>query len=509
MIPDPSLPANGSAESLYNKLTTDRDPYLRRARDVAMYTIPAEVPPDGYTGSTELYKPYQGMGARCVNNLASRFMLTLLPPTRRFARLMLEDKVANDLTDEEKQQFEKGLSGMEETIFRRMEKIGLRIHAAEALLHLVVAGNSLLFVGKDHCKMYRIWQYVVRRDSVGNIRDLVVKESVAVEELPEEMQKSIREVKGVKDPKVNLYTHVTRENGIYKVVQEACGIEVPGSRGTYGKTCPWLALRWKRDGGDWSRSYCDDYIGDLISGETLSRSIVRFAAIAAKIVFLVRPNAVTDTQQLNQAEEGEYVEGEPDDVAPIKMEKFPDFQIARATLDDVNTRLSYAFLLNSAIRRQGERVTAEEIRYMASELEDALGGVYSVLSLEFQLPLVQVMMHNMTADGTLPSLPRDTVRPTIVTGLDALGRSHELARLDEFIGGALKTFGPEVLTWIRMPDYLQRRAIGLDLTNPDSLVRTEDEVNAARQQAQAAEMAKAAMPNVVNAAAEQMAPQGT
>ncbi|WP_416142518.1 portal protein [Escherichia coli] len=47
---------------------------------------------------------------------------------------------------------------------------------------------------------------------------------------------------------------------------------------------------------------------------------------------------------------------------------------------------------NSAVQRTGERVTAEEIRYVASELEDTLGGVYSILSQELQLPLVRVLL---------------------------------------------------------------------------------------------------------------------
>ena len=52
--------------------------------------------------------------------------------------------------------------------------------------------------------------------------------------------------------------------------------------------------------------------------------------------------------------------------------------------------MSYAFLLNTAIQRDAERVTAQEIRYMAQQLETAMGGIYSLLSQEFQLPLVTI-----------------------------------------------------------------------------------------------------------------------
>ena len=45
--------------------------------------------------------------------------------------------------------------------------------------------------------------------------------------------------------------------------------------------------------------------------------------------------------------------------------------------------------------RSAERVTAEEVRYMAQELETALGGVYSILSQEFQYPFVNLLLGRM------------------------------------------------------------------------------------------------------------------
>ena len=38
------------------------------------------------------------------------------------------------------------------------------------------------------------------------------------------------------------------------------------------------------------------------------------------------------------------------------------------------------------VQRQAERVTATEVSLVANELQDALGGVYGILTTEFQLP---------------------------------------------------------------------------------------------------------------------------
>ncbi|WP_338419937.1 portal protein, partial [Xylella fastidiosa] len=62
------------------------------------------------------------------------------------------------------------------------------------------------------------------------------------------------------------------------------------------------------------------------------------------------------------------------DTAYLQLGKQADLTVAKAVSDQIEARLSYAFMLNSAVQRTGERVTAEEIRYVASELEDTLGG---------------------------------------------------------------------------------------------------------------------------------------
>ena len=52
--------------------------------------------------------------------------------------------------------------------------------------------------------------------------------------------------------------------------------------------------------------------------------------------------------------------GDANDVSTLQLQKFNDFRVAQETIRTLTERLSYAFLNNSAIRRDAERVTAEE-----------------------------------------------------------------------------------------------------------------------------------------------------
>jgi len=134
--------------------------------------------------------------------------------------------------------------------------------------------------------------------------------------------------------------------------------------------------------------------------------------------------------------------------------------------------MSYAFLLHTAIQRDAERVTAQEIRYMAEQLETAMGGIYSLLSQEFQLPLVSILMKRMEQANEIPKLPKGTVQPTIITGIEALGRGNDLQKLREFVAeiGNLAQINPQVVQALNPDDLIKRIAIGLGI-DTDGLIK--------------------------------------
>ena len=482
-----------SAGARYRQLEAKREPFLRRARDAAKLTIPSLMPPASHTGESKLPTPFQGLGARGVNNLSSKLLLALLPPNSPFFRLTIDDYSLEQLTQKEgmRAEVEEALGKIERAVQAEIETSAVRVTAGETLKQLLVAGNALLYLPYEGgAKMYRLDRYVVERDPMGNVLDLIVKESISPKALPEEIRDEIEKGDLNPDQTVDLYTRVTRVDNKWEVYQEVKDKIIPGTQGTYPiDKCPWIPLRFtKIDGEDYGRGYVEEYYGDLRSLESLTQAIVEGSAAAAKVLFLVNPNGVTQQRTLAEAPNGAIRTGDANDVSVVQVEKFADFRIALETINEISSRLSYAFLLNSAVQRGGERVTAEEIRYMAGELEDALGGVYSILSLEFQLPLVKALMHRLEKQKRIPTLPKGTVRPTITTGLEALGRGHDLNKLDLFLQGVMQTFGPEVVAkYVNISDYLTRRATALGI-DTKGLVKSEEELAAEQQQAQEAIM---------------------
>ena len=178
-----------------------------------------------------------------------------------------------------------------------------------------------------------------------------------------------------------------------------------------------------------------------------------------------------------------FFQGDVNDVSTLQLQKSQDFRIALDTITQVRDRLSFAFLLNSSVQRNAERVTAEEVRFMAQELESALGGVYSVLSQEFQLPLVNLLLQRLVKSKKMPKFPKDTVKPQIVTGIEALGRGQDLNKLSQFLQ-YLGPLGPEaIMQNLNLDDYIDRLGASLGI-DTGGLIKTPEQKQMEAQQAQ-------------------------
>ncbi len=498
-------------EARYDELVPVREPFLKRARDAAKLTIPSLLPPAGHTQLSDLYQPWQSVGSRGVNNLASKILLALLPPNTPFFRFVISQMELERLTKkpELKTELEEGLSKYEKEIMVEIETGTTRVSSFEAILHLIVAGNALTHLPpKGGMKVYHLDSFVVVRDGMGNVLEIIAEERLSPKTLPQNMRELVSERCKDHEKTVRLHTCVQREGNRFITYQEVKGIEVPGSRGSYPlDSCPFIPLRWvKIDGEDYGRGHVEGLHGDLRSVEGLSQSIVEGSAAAAKLLILVNPNGVTKLKTVAEAPNGAIRSGKADDVSVVQSEKSVDLRIAKETRSEMKGDLEAAFLLAGSIQRNAERVTAEEIRLMAGELEDALGGVYSLLAQEFQLPLVNRLIAQMVKQKRLKPLPKGIVRPTIVTGLEALSRGHDLQRLDLFMAGVEK-YGPEKIDeYVDLSDLFTRRATALGL-DQKGLIRSKADVQARQQQKQMQSLVQSAAPQGIKAMSD-MATKG-
>ena len=243
---------------------------------------------------------------------------------------------------------------------------------------------------------------------------------------------------------------------------------------------PWLVLRFNTvDGEDYGRGRVEEFIGDLRSLEGLSQALVEGASVASKVVFLVSPSATTKPGTLAKAGNGAIIQGRPEDVGVVQVGKTADFATAANLAATIERRILEAFLVMNV--RNAERVTAEEVRLTQLELEQSLGGLFSLLTVEFLVPYLNRTLLILQRSNQIPRLPKDVVRPKIVAGINSLGRGQDNESLTRFIGTVAQTLGPEaLLKFINPTEAIKRLAAaqGIDVLN---LVRTPEELQQQKQ----------------------------
>ena len=234
------------------------------------------------------------------------------------------------------------------------------------------------------------------------------------------------------------------------------------------------------DGEDYGRGRVEEFLGDIRSLEGLSQALVEGAAAASKVVFLVSPSSTTKPKTIADAGNGAIVQGRPDDVGVIQVGKTADFRTASEQMQHLERRINEAFLVLSV--RQSERTTAEEVRLTQMELEQQLGGLFSLLTVEFLIPYLNRTLHILQRNKELPKIPKDVVRPQIIAGVNALGRGQDQQSLVQFAQTLAQTMGPEIMAKFLNPDeYVKRLAAaqGIDALN---LIKSKETMDQEKQQ---------------------------
>lgn len=497
------------AQSRYSQLSADRQQFLDTAEEAAFLTLPYLLTQEGHSQGEPLHTPWQSVGSKGVNVLASKLMLSLFPINTSFFKLQINDAELAKLPEmppEVRSEIDLSLSKIERTVMQTISETTDRVQLDAAMKHLIVTGNVLLHMGKKSLRLYPLDRYVIQRDGDGNVMTVITKEIVDRSLLPAEFQAKPSDKdsnspgedgpkegvaslggKGKHDDAV-VYTCVKRVDGQHKWHQECDGKMIPGTQSSAPlKNSPWIALRFNHvDGESYGRGRVEEFIGDLKSLESLMRAMVEGTAAAAKVVFLVSPSSTTKPQSLANATNGAIIQGRPDDVSVVQVGKTADFRTVLEMINMLTQRLSDAFLVLDV--RKSERTTATEVQATIQELNEQLGGIYSSLTAELLTPYLSRKLHILTRSGKTPALPKGLVEPTVVAGLYGVGRGQDKAALVEFVTTLAQSMGPEALAqYVDPTEYIKRLAAasGIDYLN---LIKSPETMQQEQQQAQNAQM---------------------
>jgi hypothetical protein len=316
---------------------------------------------------------------------------------------------------------------------KTLDRLALRPKLYERLKQLIVAGNVLaIFDRKEEMlRVISLKHFCVKRNVFGQVHTLILKETLCADELEPAIAGKLMDVPDNK--MVDYYVLSKRNaNGGYTVSKWVGAQHFPEFDKTYtDQNHPCKVLTWTlSDEANYGTSLVGEYEGDFAALTNASAALVAAAVLASEFRWLVSAASGTRPEDFEDSENGSTLAGEKDAVTLVNAagEVAGAMQVQQSVITDYVNRIGRGFILTSSITRDAERVTAEEIRRLANDLENGLGGGYSRLAVDLQRPMGFFLLdlNKITVDGKALEL-------TVVTGLDALSRNGDLENLQGWL----------------------------------------------------------------------------
>ena len=412
-------------------LTPRKTATLERSKKYAAYTLPYVMPQitDGETNA-EVTFDLNAIGPRAIQYSTNKYMMTLFPPNRSSFKLELPPRVIEALQAQgrDTKQVALTIAQMEGAAKKYLAGINSRPALLECLEHLFITGNVLLYYPKeDSMQVYSLDEYCLRRSLDGRVQEIILKDFKALQDLPDLYRNSIIASLGIPESdwstyNARLFTHIQWDGNTkrYIIRQAVEGLAVGEPYTVAEKSLRWIPLtlrRYRRE--TYGRGFVEDYINVFHALSILQECLLTAAAIATDVKYTVKPGSQLNIPLLNRSPSGSYHVGEADDINATTLGvRLSDLQFIEKMIERLERLIGSVFLINSSVTRQAERVTREEIRMQAAELETAHGGIYSLLNQELLLPLARLTLENIDIN-----LGTTDFEPVILTGLDAMGRA--------------------------------------------------------------------------------------
>ena len=461
-------------KNVYEDLIKTRKPYEDRAEKLSKLTIPYLFPMLGATSTTKENDTYASRySAIAINSLASNMSLTLLPPSGSSFRFDPDSKAMEEFTNGDanmRAEIMSLLGTQMNRVNKEIENQQIRPQFQELLINMITVAPVIVEKIKDDgIRWHSIRNFGVKLGSNGEPIQMVIKETLNRVEVPDGIEVDESE------ETVDLYTLCNLIDKKTWEVTQSIEDKIVGATTKYKKDMlPYVYLGWTKQKGDtYHRPYAEQYIGILEDYRDLNRILVQGGLIASKSLILVNPLGTTSKKDIAESINGDVIDGRADEVTAFQLGKNYDFQIPMQLRQELMQQIDRAFLSRQGTQRQAERVTAEEIRQDAQELEKNLSGIYSVMSKKFNKWLVMQIMKEL-------GIKFDTIDVNVITGLDALGRNMEATKMDNFM---MRMTNLQLNRWLKESEIITRYASydGIETIN---LVKTPNEVQQENQQAQ-------------------------
>jgi hypothetical protein len=505
---------------LHNKKTS----ILGLCEKYAGWTLPYLFPRDGTDQATELPVEIDSIGAQGVNHLSNKIVSTLFPAKSLFFRLHIDQKVRDFIEkamaatalasqpDELKAQLEAAIVQAEDELAKaekraeeHLDMVQFRPQAVNTVKLLIVTGNAMVFHPEEGgtVKVYNLRDYHCVRDCDGQPVEMMTRETKAFYTFHPDVQAKLRadaavgkmydkgHKRGYDDhSEVTIYTRIALEDDSkYHVTQYADEVDL-GYNKVYTKAdLRWIPLVWNLvNGEDYGRGLVADFAGAFHALMILNNSLLNMSAVMGDIKFFAKATSMVDVVQVQNSLPGSWHVGDPNDVGTPQFNLAMNANFIQQQIERFQKQIAQAFMLTQQVRRDAERVTAEEIRQDVDELETSNSGVYSRLAASWQQQIAHLALHDTGFNGVMSA--NGGVRPQVITGMDSLSRAGEAYNMRLFLTdlGLLQAVPEDLRQTVKKPAFVKQIAQYHQVPY-ESWIMTQGELQAEQQREAQQQMA--------------------
>ena len=464
------MPSNTLAECFANE-DAARQRGLDTARECAALVKPWLLPKRGHTPDTDLPENYQSVGSMGLTNLEGKLLTAIVPVDQPLVELELDPAVKYDpaVSDEHKQAFDNAFFMRELLIQSLLESSGLnqrgnrrlcgfRTNQRMSISMLLATGDALEQVTDDYrTKNFRRDQYVIKRDSAGDLLHGIVRESKDLAALDDKTLESLDLSK--EDLREKNYDDAERFDNLYtrfrwepwskkwlltQELREKVILE------TEEPVNPFISTAFELvPGENYGRGWIELNRGDLHSLNQMELRRLQLLALMSKGLLAKDINSLVDDEDLAKESGGivhncRVANGRASDIGVIAFEFAREIATISAAINDKSRQLARAMLLEGENQPRGDRVTAFQVNRLAMEIDGLLGGIYAPIAEQKQLPIFERVNHLIEVQKLGPVIPKGAYKLRALTGLVALNRATAQNRLLTYVQVAAQ-LGPEAL----------------------------------------------------------------
>ena len=507
-----------TVRQLFTRCDADRHGSLEQARIAAMLTKPHVLPPAGQRANQELPKNFQSIGSRGISILVGKLLLAMYPPGVPWFVLVPAAHIRNDPNVDPSivQQTQQDLFLYGSTLMAQLESsevnpdtdmrrrvIGFRSHKARTIEQILITGDALERLHDDfRMQLFRRHEYVSKRDTGGAVLFHIVQESKDMADLSPDpqRQRELYEKSGLPDDLLTQEDPTKRIKPIYTWVQWQPKTRTWVIRQEINDhvilesqepVSPFISTPFELTGEDYGRGFIESQnLGDLRSLDELELRLLEHLGLSSKALLGIDDSANMRDDDLMQPPGSlvhgcRVVNGVVQNIGPIQFTSGRDYQMLVNGVTRKSQSLAASMLIESETTRQAERVTTVEIQRNVAELQSALGGVYTSVADENQLPLLQRVIWQWNEQNNT-DLPRNEAGESLIevrslTGLAALSNNQDIQKLLTALQ-MLQQLGPEAMRRIDIGvavDVLLRQ-VGL---HEPGLIKSSDQIAAEDQAA--------------------------